>query len=204
MEWASVPRSRLACGWQVTYPHPDPEHRIPMPKYTPSAVLKSPDAQRDPLPPGRYPVKVAEVETTTTKAGDPRLKIIFAVEGHTEHTGAKVWDGFNLPSEGKPMKQVAVINLANLLAAVGDDDEFDTDSPDFAADLISRLTDQHLCIEVDHRTAPDGKTWVQVARDGYHKAEKSAAVAVSTHAVAKPKPVKAVPASPGWDEDIPF
>ena len=173
-----------------------------MPKYTPSAVLKSPDAQREPLPVGTYPVKIAEVETTTTKAGDPRLKIIFAVEGATEYNGAKVWDGFNLPTEGKPMKQVAVVNLANLLAAVGDDDEFDTDSPDFAADMISRLTDQHLRIDVDHRTGADGKVWTQVARDGYHKAEKPDVASKTT--VAKPKPVKASAKDAGWDEDIPF
>jgi len=176
-----------------------------MPKYTPSAVLKSPDAQREPLPVGTYPVKIAEVETTTTKAGDPRLRIIFAVDGGS-HDGAKVWDGFNLPTEGRPMKPVAVANLSLLLYAVGDDNEFDTDDPGFAADMIERLADKRLRIDVDHRTGADGKIWTQVARDGYHKAlsDTETVQARPKTAAAKPKPVKAAAKDAGWDEDIPF
>ena len=47
-----------------------------------------------------------------------------------------------------------------------------------------------------------GKVWTQVARDGYHKAEKPEAASKPT--VAKPKPVKAPAKDAGWDEDIPF
>lgn len=172
-----------------------------MPKYTPSAVLNS-ATETQPLPVGSYAVEIYEAETITTKAGDPRLKIVFKVTGDAEHGGKKVFDGFNLPTPEKPMRRVAVEVLASLLNAVGDDDEFDTDSPDLAEDLISRLTDKQLMIDVDHRTGSDGKIYPQVARNGYHKAEKSAPVATAT--VSKPKAPKPAPKGETWEDDIPF
>jgi hypothetical protein len=105
---------------------------------------------RAPLPTGWYAVQISEAEQTTSKAGNPMLKIVYAVLGNSD---GEVVEGNRLLWEYVPLTANATFRIQRILLAV---ELIQTDSTDVqfeATDLIGTELHVYVTQEMyDNRT----------------------------------------------------
>lgn len=72
----------------------------------------------DLIPNGKYPMEIQESELATSRAGDPMLKLTFAVtEG--KYVNRKIFANLCIGHKSDKVRQIALDQLSQLLMAVG-------------------------------------------------------------------------------------